>query len=120
MQEASLLAGLAISDTRTAIAHAISYPLTIHHGVPHGLACGFSLVAIIEHYLSSSPHSVFAEIMWQAHLTLKRLSLLPRLEKYVTASDLRLLKAEMLKPGRSDNYEIEMADLEDVFCRIGD
>lgn len=39
LQNASLFAGLAISHTRTAIAHAISYPLTTHFGVPHGLAC---------------------------------------------------------------------------------
>jgi phosphonate metabolism-associated iron-containing alcohol dehydrogenase len=43
LQNASVLAGLAISQTRTAIAHSISYPLTSHFGVPHGLACSFSL-----------------------------------------------------------------------------
>lgn len=43
LQNASVLAGLAISQTRTAIAHSISYPLTIRYGVPHGLACSFTL-----------------------------------------------------------------------------
>lgn len=47
MAYASLLAGLAISYTRTAIAHSMSYPLTLHYGVPHGLACGFSLPSIL-------------------------------------------------------------------------
>jgi alcohol dehydrogenase len=46
MQQASLAAGLAIARTRTAIAHAISYPLTLHFGVPHGLACGFALTSV--------------------------------------------------------------------------
>ncbi|MER2492185.1 phosphonoacetaldehyde reductase [Catenovulum sediminis] len=47
MQQAALLAGLAISITKTAIAHAISYPLTLHFSMPHGLACGFTLQAIL-------------------------------------------------------------------------
>ncbi|MGH7472690.1 MAG: iron-containing alcohol dehydrogenase, partial [Candidatus Methylomirabilales bacterium] len=36
----SLLAGLAFSQTETAAAHAISYPLTSHFGIPHGQATG--------------------------------------------------------------------------------
>lgn len=45
---ASLLAGLAISHTRTALAHSISYPLTARHGLAHGLACGFTLPALLD------------------------------------------------------------------------
>lgn len=48
MQEASLFSGLAISNTRTAIAHSMSYPLTQRYGVPHGIACGFALPEILE------------------------------------------------------------------------
>ena len=40
---ASLQAGLAFSQTRTALAHALSYDLTLHQGVPHGLACALWL-----------------------------------------------------------------------------
>jgi phosphonate metabolism-associated iron-containing alcohol dehydrogenase len=36
---AALQAGLAFSQTRTALAHALSYALTLEQGVPHGLAC---------------------------------------------------------------------------------
>lgn len=45
---ASLLSGLAISQTRTALAHSMSYPMTCYHGLPHGLACGFTLPAILD------------------------------------------------------------------------
>ena len=48
IQLAASLAGVAISTTKTAIAHAISYPLTSQYGVPHGLACSFTLVAILD------------------------------------------------------------------------
>ena len=40
---ASNLAGQAINTTRTSIAHAISYEYTIKLGVPHGLACSFTI-----------------------------------------------------------------------------
>lgn len=53
LQEASFLSGLAISQTRTAIAHAISYPFTSYFGVPHGLACSFSLFTILQHEIEN-------------------------------------------------------------------
>lgn len=47
MARASTLAGFAFSNTKSAIAHSLSYPITLHHGVPHGIACSFSLPMII-------------------------------------------------------------------------
>ena len=47
MAEASLLAGFAFSNTKTAIAHSLSYPITLRHGVPHGVACSFTLPMVI-------------------------------------------------------------------------
>ena len=45
--EASTLAGLAFSNTKTAAAHSISYPLTIHYGIPHGLASSITLLPLL-------------------------------------------------------------------------
>lgn len=47
MMQASLLAGMAISQTRTALAHSISYPLTTKYNLPHGIACSFSLPVLM-------------------------------------------------------------------------
>ncbi|WP_421926002.1 iron-containing alcohol dehydrogenase PsrA [Neoaquamicrobium sediminum] len=47
MARAATLAGFAFSNTKTAIAHSLSYPITLKHGVPHGIACSFSLPMII-------------------------------------------------------------------------
>lgn len=47
MAAAALSAGLAFSNTRTAIAHSISYPVTLHHNVTHGIACSFTLPMIL-------------------------------------------------------------------------
>lgn len=40
-------AGLAFSATRTALAHNLSYPVTIERGVPHGIACSFCLPEVM-------------------------------------------------------------------------
>ena len=47
MAMAALLAGLAFSNTRTALAHSLSYPITLRYGLPHGLACSFSLPMLL-------------------------------------------------------------------------
>jgi alcohol dehydrogenase len=44
---AALLAGLAMSNTKTALAHALSYAITLEHGVAHGIACSFSLPRVM-------------------------------------------------------------------------
>lgn len=48
LAKASLFAGLAISQTRTSICHSISYPLTLKYGMPHGIACAFSMRQVYE------------------------------------------------------------------------
>jgi alcohol dehydrogenase len=48
MAEAALLSGLAISQTRTALAHSMSYPISAHVGMPHGLACALVMPAVLE------------------------------------------------------------------------
>jgi len=47
MAMAALFAGLAFSNTKTAIAHSLSYAITLRHGVQHGIACSFSLPMVL-------------------------------------------------------------------------
>ena len=47
MQEGALFGGLAISSNATALGHSMSYPLTSRFGMPHGLACSFTLPELI-------------------------------------------------------------------------
>lgn len=51
LAEGSLLVGMAIAHTRTALCHAISYPLTAHYGIAHGVACAFSMAEVASHVL---------------------------------------------------------------------
>lgn len=48
MAQAALKAGLAFSNTKTALAHSISYEMTLRHGLPHGIACSFTLPMVLE------------------------------------------------------------------------
>ena len=50
--KSSLFAGMAFSQTRTAAAHALSYPLTLFHGIPHVYACSLTLGNIFDFNLS--------------------------------------------------------------------
>ena len=45
---AATIAGLAFSNTTTAAAHSMSYPLTIHYGIPHGVASSISLIPLLK------------------------------------------------------------------------
>ena len=47
LSKASLMAGLAMSQTQTALAHALSYDLTLHEQLPHGHACAVWLPMVM-------------------------------------------------------------------------
>jgi alcohol dehydrogenase len=115
MSEASLLAGIAISHTRTALAHSISYPLTAHLGLDHGFACSITLPAILR-FNSEVDDGRLAEL--SAELGVGKISNLEKLlvdrfeslnlseylgEFDLTASRLTDLSTEMVNPQRSDN-----------------
>lgn len=115
MLRASLLAGMAISNTRTALAHSMSYPLTINYGVPHGLACSFALPAILrfnaevdDGRLYELAHSLGFDSVEELHLHVKKLldslSVGSTLAKYVSSyNQLRNYVQDMLTPSRSGN-----------------
>ena len=55
MSQASLLAGLAMSQTQTALAHALSYDLTLYEKLPHGHACAVWLPMVLDIAAAISP-----------------------------------------------------------------
>jgi alcohol dehydrogenase len=55
MARASMFAGLAFSNTKTALAHSISYHFTLKYGVPHGIACSFSLPLVMKSAIGRDP-----------------------------------------------------------------
>jgi alcohol dehydrogenase class IV len=69
MARAALQAGLAFSNTKTALAHSISYDMTLRHGLPHGIACSFTLPMVLERALGADPgrDAVLAQV-FDGHL----------------------------------------------------
>ena len=55
MALAALKAGLAFSNTKTALAHSISYEMTLRFGLPHGIACSFTLPMVLERAIGIDP-----------------------------------------------------------------
>jgi phosphonate metabolism-associated iron-containing alcohol dehydrogenase len=116
MQQVSLLAGLAISQTRTALAHSVSYPLTSRYAVPHGLACSFTLPAILRANIDELAADQRGATTLRAVLKLlEGLDLGARLNRYLKPAELLALQAEMAAKGRIENFRGrlrgELADL---------
>ena len=55
MALAALHAGMAFSNTKTALAHSISYEMTLRFGLPHGIACSFTLPMVLERAAGADP-----------------------------------------------------------------
>ena len=55
MALAALQAGMAFSNTKTALAHSISYEMTLRYGLPHGIACSFSLPMVLRGAIGQRP-----------------------------------------------------------------
>ena len=55
MALAALKAGMAFSNTKTALAHSISYEMTLRHGLAHGIACSFTLPIVLQKAWAKSP-----------------------------------------------------------------
>lgn len=53
--KAALFAGFAFSNTKTALAHNISYDITLKRGTVHGIACSFSLPTVMRWSIGVDP-----------------------------------------------------------------
>ena len=122
MMQASTLAGIAISQTRTALAHAISYPLTARFGLPHGLACSFTLPALLA-FNSAVDDGRLASLARSlgyagtrelgASLTdlFEQLEIRERLAAHLPSrTEISALSSEMFTPGRAENNLREAAE----------
>jgi hypothetical protein len=115
MSQAALQAGLAFSNTKTALAHSISYEMTLRHGLPHGIACSFTLPMVLGRAagIDAGRDAVLARIFGEdlgaapARLTrfLEGLGVSTRFETYgVSAGDEAHLVAAALDGVRGKNF----------------
>lgn len=110
MQHASILAGLAISQTRTAIAHAISYPLTTRFGVPHGLACSFTLPTILENRKNAISATCYElAVLDQTSELLEGLNLGRLIQKFASKQEIQNVQNFDLHHERMGNFIGELS-----------
>ena len=116
MAEASLLAGLSISHTKTAICHSISYPLTAKYNIKHGFACSFSMMAVAKKVIKNEP-TIFDMVLKLNNFNSNKVfldkveSLInifqikeKVLQNFSNTDEILELTKEMISPGRSDNF----------------
>ena len=126
MQLASNFSGLAISSTRTALAHSISYPLTARYNLPHGLACSFTLPALLRfnhadddgrlnHLAIDLGFENVVELSDHLVDIMRAFGVKDMLSRYLpdTTQEIYNLKEDMISPGRADN-NLRPANFDDI------
>lgn len=127
---ASLLAGLSISQTRTALCHSISYPITAHFDVPHGLACAYTMAAVcrLNQQVDDGRLARLAAELGGEQLDtlldafLARFNIRDRVEGYVGDLDrITTFSSEMYTPNRAGNNlnEVDETKIKSVLTDAG-
>ncbi len=114
MQEGALFGGLAISSNATALGHSMSYPLTSRFGMPHGLACSFTLPELIRFNGEYAPERVglIAAAMDATHADaaagrleefFARWGVPAQVRRYLSPEKIDKVKDLLIAPGRATN-----------------
>ncbi|MEK4711620.1 phosphonoacetaldehyde reductase [Sporosarcina sp. FSL K6-5500] len=114
MMLASLKAGLAFSNTQTAIAHAMSYYMTLHKDIPHGIAASITLPDILNVALTNAelkldlqkcfgenPVEILNKLFGALHVTTSYT------EYGLTELDFSLIKESLSQTSRAKNSLID-------------
>ena len=110
----ALFGGLAISSNATALGHSMSYPLTSRFGMPHGLACSFTLPELIRFNGAFAPERValIVDAMEAANAEdaasrldqhFARWGVPEQVRRYLTREKVDKVKEFLIAPGRAAN-----------------
>lgn len=122
MAKGSMLAGLAFSNTRTTACHSISYPLTMHHHIPHGVAVSLLLGPVLElnfptiqdadALLRAFGAERSEQIGQRVTAILKAAGHPVTLREWgITEDELPVLAAHGITKGRADNNPVELTEM---------
>ena len=116
---ASNLAGKSINLTKTSITHALSYPLTINYGVPHGLACAVFLIPVHEIYKKKINNPIISKILSEILIIIENLNLNQYLKQFTSKIDSDLYTHENQNP-RLRNFFVDVSNKEvlDILKKI--
>ena len=119
MAQGSMLAGMAFSNTKTTACHSISYPLTMHYGIPHGAAVSMLLAPVLQ---MNTPGTKNMDRMLDALQVRNAQELKSRIGSFLRRSgqpdtlagwgakkeDLPQLASQGMTKGRADNNPVEL------------
>jgi len=116
IMKACMYAGLAFSNTQTAIAHGMSYYITAHKGVDHGIACSFTLPMLIDNvigkheFIDKAITEIFGECSSsKLRELLKALNISTEFKDYgVTEEELSQLKTSLEGNQRAGNSLVRL------------
>jgi len=111
LMRATMYAGLAFSNTQTAIAHAMSYYITTHKNIPHGIACSFTLPMLIDNiigkydFIDKALKEIFSELSSnRLREILKELNVSTEFEVYgIDDKEMKDLKLSLQNNQRASN-----------------
>jgi len=111
IMKACMYAGFAFSNTQTAIAHAMSYYITIHKNIDHGIACSFTLPMLIDNvigqydFIDNALQEIFGELSSsKLRSLLNELNVSTNFKDYgIGEKDLERLKVSLQNSQRADN-----------------
>lgn len=111
MMKACMYAGFAFSNTQTAIAHGMSYYITAHKGVDHGIACSFTLPMLIDSvigeykFIDNALKEIFGELSSnKLRALLKDLNVSTEFSSYgINEQELKKLKDSLKNNPRAAN-----------------
>jgi alcohol dehydrogenase len=107
IHNASNLAGQSINITKTSITHALSYPLTMNYGVPHGLACAFFLSEVYKKYKQNLKNPEEILVLDQTAELIDNLNLHKYTKDYFDEIQLDLYRDKGLN-SRIDNFFVDL------------
>ena len=115
---ATMHSALAFSQTQTAIAHAMSYYITSHKGLEHGLACSITLPHLIDtvigqyDFVDQALNESFGELTSKPIRALfKALNIETELSSYLSSDEIVELKQSLSNNPRSSNSLIKQLQL---------
>jgi alcohol dehydrogenase len=129
---ATMYSGLAFSNTKTAAAHSISYPMTIRFKIPHGIACSMTLYSLLRINSKVINHKIdrllnYTKISSIDELWVKLINSINgkikfSLQEYgISQDDITLLLEESFTKGRMDNNIVKLSreDVKKILLETG-
>ncbi|PAF45192.1 phosphonoacetaldehyde reductase [Helicobacter sp. 11S02596-1] len=105
---ASIFAGLAFSSTQTALAHAMSYPITMQKNIPHGIACSFTLPFLLDHLTNQASKEILSPFIKPIKDLFKKLKVATEFKDYnISKKDIETIFQSLNARAKNSLFDLE-------------